>query len=89
MPLEIAGISETIKFPSRLWTVLEPHATRIYQDANELLRPVEHLTKFGHGHAKLIVFHPVDTSRDAFDQIDGSVIFVVEEDIRVNTRADF
>jgi hypothetical protein len=62
------------KYSSQLWTEPLPHATRIYRDANELLGPVEHLTKLGHGHPELIVFHPVDAGRGVFDYVNGIVI---------------
>ena len=68
-----------------LWKEHLPHATRIYQDANKLLRSIEHLAKLGHGHSELIVLHPVDASWNAFDQVRGIVILVVEEYIRLNT----
>ena len=71
LPLDVASIFETTKCSRQLWTEPLPHTTRIYQNANELLGTVEHLTKLGHGHPKLIVFHPVDASRDAFDHVSG------------------
>jgi hypothetical protein len=60
----------------QLWKEHFPNTTRIYHNGNELLRPIEHLAKLGNSRTEFIVLHPVNASRNAFDQVTGRVIVV-------------
>ena len=78
-PLEgfrYASTSADIVLKSHLWKEHFPNTTRIYHNANELLRPIEHLAKLGNSRTEFIVLHPVNASRNAFDQVTGRVIVV-------------